>query len=943
MLVLPVLVETNLPGAFKVLRAIKLHHVLFAAFTLIASVPVLILNNWVQQSALDKEVADVQEKHLLAARNLTGDLARYATDVEGAFRLIAYNLSRENEVLGLPDLMRSLNFRYIHIIDAERTVLSSVGAGDDEALARVSPTFTDRISQILNPIFTGAGHRPNDIIFSDMVRDTDGETAFFLVKAISKGRYVVGSISTQHIREAQAAVVFGERGHAAIVDRTGKAIAHPNADWVATMKDMSFLPPVERMMRGETGVSQFFTPAMNADMVAGFTAVPNVGWGVMIPQPYEELERRASDVQNVALAIAAAGIAFAGLISWMLALKLSSPIKSIIDATQYLRKGTTLEKVKVAFRFIPKELSILVASFNRMVSEIKEKTAYLEETSARLSEAQRIAHVGNWEWDIEDDQLWCSDEFYRICDIGISEFSSRFEGLLALVHPDDRQNFADAIKQAQRQGARFSLDHRLLLPDGSECFVHHEGEMQRDSFGQYRQMVGVVHDITERRRYEEKLYHQAHFDALTDLPNRTTLLDRMKDAFRIAKVEGHKVGLLSIDLDNFKAINDTRGHLVGDKLLQQAARRISDQLGPQDCLARLGGDEFCIILPALQGNRKCEAVAEKILTALQQSFVIDGLEAFVGASIGITSYPDDASSPVAMLRNADIALFRAKEAGRNTFRFFEEEMDREITRRVNLGNDLRRAIGQDELAVFYQPIVCLKTGQVTSAEALVRWQHPDRGFVSPDEFIPIAEDTGVIGPVGLFVLKTACENAHAWSKITATPPRVSVNLSIKQLRLGLTTEAVRSVISASELPASQLTFEVTESMIISNVAEAINWMESVRAMGVKFSVDDFGTGYSSLNYLRQLPVDILKIDRSFVQSITENSEDLSLVKTILAIGHGLNLKVVAEGAEEEEQVNRLAIIGCDYVQGYYYAKPLSGSDFVDFLKNWNPDDMLPDR
>ena len=921
------------------LRAIKLHHLLFAAFTLIASVPVLILNNWVQQSALDKEVADVQEKHLLAARNLTGDLARYATDVEGAFRLIAHNLSRENEVLGLPDLMRSLNFRYIHIIDEDRTIVSTVGSGDNKPVAGVPPTFKDRIDQILDPIFTSATHRPNDILFSDMVRDTDGETAFFLVKAISKGRYVVGSISTQHIRDAQAAVVFGDRGHAAIVDKTGRAIAHPNAGWVASMKDMSFLPPVQKMMRGETGVSQFFTPAMNADMVAGYTAVPNVGWGVMIPQPYEELERRASDVQNVALSIAAAGIAFAGLISWMLALKLSSPIKSIVDATQYLRKGTTLETVRVAFRFIPKELSILVASFNRMVSEIKEKTAYLEETSARLSEAQRIAHVGNWEWDTEVDQLWCSDEFYRICDIEAADFSGRYENLLALVHPEDRKEFAKTIKQAQRQGARFSLDHRISLPGGGECFVHHEGEMQRDSFGKYRRMVGVIHDVTERRQYEKKLYHQAHFDALTDLPNRTLLLECMAESFQEAKQSRGQVGLLSIDLDNFKAVNDTRGHLVGDTLLKEAANRISACLKPEVCLARLGGDEFCVVLVEEQSQQVCEAIAQRIIAVMQAPFLVGGMEAFVGASIGISRYPNDASTPVSILRNADIALFRAKEAGRNTFCFFEEEMDWEISSRVNLGNDLRRALDQDELSVHYQPIVCLKTGIIISAEALVRWKHPERGFVSPAEFIPIAEDTGVIGPVGLFVLKTACENAQAWSKIVKTPPRVTVNLSIKQLRLGLSPRMVQDVIEASGMPASQLTFEITESMIMSNIAAAIEWMQAVRALGVQFSIDDFGTGYSSLSYLRRLPVDILKIDRSFVQGIAESKEDLSLVKTILGIGHSLSLKVVAEGAEESEQVHSLAKLGCDYVQGYYYSKPLAGPNFADFLVAWDQDEI----
>ena len=923
------------------LRAIKLHHVLFVAFTLISSVPVLILNNWVQQSALDKEVADVQEKHLLAARNLTGDLARYATDVEGAFRLIARNLAEKNPVLGLPDLLQSLNFRYIFVVDSAGMIVSTIGPNGAAQPVAIPLASDEQNAAVLAPIFAATKRRPDQIIFSDMVQDADGETAFFLVKAIAHDQHVVGSISTQHIREAQAAVVFGERGHAAIVDRTGRAIAHPRADWVATMKDMSFLPPVQKMMRGETGVSQFYTPAMDADMVAGFTAVPKVGWGVMIPQPYEELERRARDVQNVALSIAAAGIAIAGLISWVIAVKLSAPIKSIIDATQFQRKGKTLEKVMIAFRFIPKELSILVASFNRMVAEVKEKTAFLEETSARLSEAQRIAHVGNWEWDVEQDNLWCSEEFYRICDIKPNQFGGNFEGLLALIHPGDRQKFMRKIKRAQRQGGRFTIDHRILLPGQSECYVHHEGEMQRSGQGEYNHMIGVVHDVTERQQYEKKLYHQAHFDALTNLPNRTTLIERMTDEFRTAKRENQKVGFLSIDLDNFKAVNDTCGHLVGDRLLLTAASRLSSCLSDSDCLARPGGDEFCIILPNIENQGTCADVAQKILAVMQEAFAIDGVEAFVGASIGIAQYPDDASGPAAVMRNADIALFRAKEAGRNTYCFFKDEMDREISRRVSLSNDLRRALELDELSVVYQPIVCLESGQITSAEALVRWRHPERGFVSPAEFIPIAEDTGVIGPLGLFVLRTACENAYMWSNISDGPPKVTVNLSTKQLKLGLSTETVEDVMGTTKIPAGQLTFEITESMVMSDIDEAISWMEGVRALGVQFSIDDFGTGYSSLSYLQRLPVDVLKIDRSFIQGITKSKEDLSLVETILGIGHGLNLRVVAEGAEECEQVTCLAKLGCDYVQGYYYSKPLSGEDFAKLLKDWDPAKMKP--
>jgi diguanylate cyclase (GGDEF)-like protein/PAS domain S-box-containing protein len=550
--------------------------------------------------------------------------------------------------------------------------------------------------------------------------------------------------------------------------------------------------------------------------------------------------------------------------------------------------------------------------------------------------------------DIENNTLWCSDEFYRICNISPSEFLNNYQSLVKLVHPEERRLFEKSIKFALDQGERFNIEHRILLPDGSERYVHHEGTITNSNNDSSRRLVGIIHDITERKQYEDQLIKQANFDPLTDLPNRNLLLDRLNQTLLVAKRNKQMVGLLHINLDHFKDVNDTYGHISGDNLLIQTARRLQSCLRQSDTLARLGGDEFTVILNDLSQEEDASYVASKIIANLEQPFLVDGYEVYIGASIGITIYPidtvsnNDAHNPVSMLRHADIALSRAKNSGRNTFCYFTASMDQEVTNRMGLANDLRKAVEQNEFSVYYQPIINLDSGQIVSAEALVRWFHPTRGAVSPAEFIPLAEETGLIDPLGKVVLNKACKVATSWQNLTATPPRVSVNLSVRQLKLGLTKETIIQILNDSGLASNQLIFEITESMIMTDTEESIKWMNSIRELGVEFSVDDFGTGYSSLSYLKRLPVDILKIDRSFIKDVMTNSEDASLIETIIAIGRSQQLKVVAEGVEEKNQLNFLHKMQCDSVQGYYYSKPLPANEFADLLKSWSPDKARQD-
>jgi diguanylate cyclase (GGDEF)-like protein len=922
---------------------IRLHAILFLSFTLISSVPVLMLDSWVQQSALNKEIDAVKEKHLLVAHNLTGDLSGYATNVKSAFRLIALNLAQGKSIDGFPELLQTLNFHYISVINADGKVKRTVTPPSKSSEINIATATLKTLQTFLKQ----AEAQPTNIFFSDLVRGINNEPTLFVLQYLTNNQFAIGALSTQHFIEAQQKVTFGRRGHAAIVDRTGRAIAHPVAEWRESMKDMSFLPPVAMMMKGKTGVSKFFTPAMQADMVAGYTTVPDVGWGVMIPQPFEELEERAKDVKYVALAIALLGIGVAGFISWYLAGILARPIQAVVDSARGVPQGNPISHVSTPQRFIPPELRELMGSFNQMVDEIREKNSLMVETTTRLEEAQRIAHIGNWEWDVEQDNLWCSDEFYRICNIIPSEYKNNYQSLVNLVHPEERGLFERSIKRALNQDERFNIEHRILLSDGNERFVHHEGTMTTSKEDSPRRLVGIIHDITERKQYEDQLIKEANFDRLTDLPNRNLLLDRLKQTLLTAKRNNQMVGLLHINLDHFKDVNDTYGHISGDNLLIQAAKRLQSCLRQSDTIARLGGDEFTVILTNLSQEEVASVVASKIIANLEKPFLVDDYEVFIGASIGITIYPNDAVAtndvhdPVSMLRHADIALSRAKDLGRNTFCYFTPRMDQEVTNRMSLANDLRKAVEQNDFSVYYQPIVDLKTGHIVSAEALVRWFHSERGAVSPAQFIPLAEETGLIGPLGEEILKQACEQAGSWQNLTVSPPRVSVNLSVRQLKLGLSKETIIQTLNNSGLSPSRLTFEITESMIMTDTEESIKWMNSIRELGIDFSVDDFGTGYSSLSYLKRLPVDVLKIDRSFIKDLMTNPEDSSLIETIIAIGRSQRLRVVAEGVEEVNQLNFLHQLQCDSVQGYYYSKPLPAKEFAELLQSWNPNKARP--
>ena len=469
-----------------------------------------------------------------------------------------------------------------------------------------------------------------------------------------------------------------------------------------------------------------------------------------------------------------------------------------------------------------------------------------------------------------------------------------------------------------KDGGRFPLDIEF-------------GEVQ---MGDRRRLIATLRDITERKEAEALIVKQANYDSLTKLPNRTLFMDRLSLALTRASRNGGQIGLLFIDLDNFKKVNDTLGHSAGDQLLQEAAERLTACVRETDTVARLGGDEFTIILPDLQKAHDVEQVVRQILDRLSKPYLIDGTEVFASGSVGITLFPDDGKDAETLLKNSDTAMYRAKYDGRNTFRFFTAKMNAEALESVKLENQLRHAVDRGEFVLHYQPIIDLESGRVAGAEALLRWNHPVDGIVSPIKFIPLAEETGLIVPIGDWVFKAACEQIREWHDIGLNSLHVSVNLSPRQCREITFGETFEDTLRTTGADPNAVTLEITENLLMeSDNDDAVTMLHKLRDQGVHLSLDDFGTGYSSLSYLKRFPFDVLKIDRSFVKDVATDSEDKALIEAMIAMAHGLNIKVVGEGAETREQVDFLRSRNCDAVQGYYFSKPIPADQFIDLARN----------
>ncbi|KAA2236633.1 EAL domain-containing protein [Salinarimonas soli] len=548
---------------------------------------------------------------------------------------------------------------------------------------------------------------------------------------------------------------------------------------------------------------------------------------------------------------------------------------------------------------------------------LRASEAQLRASEERLAMALDATNDGLWDWNVVTGDVWLSERWYAMLGYDPGEIRPHVDAWSALVHPDD----IDAVMRPLTDHLKgltpiYQCEHRVRHRDGSWRWILDRGKVvARDGAGRAIRAVGTHTDITDRKEAERRVEHAASHDSLTDLPNRALFRHRLNQQLAESRRTGASVALLYLDLDRFKTVNDTLGHLAGDALLRETARRMAGALRLEDTLARLGGDEFAVLQAGDASPARTRALAERLVEAVSEPFGVAGRSVSVGLSVGIALSPGDGTDADELFKNADLALYRAKMAGRNTYRFYEPAMDEAQQERQALELDLRQALARGEFALHYQPLLDLASGRISGCEALVRWHHRTRGMIPPGAFIALAEETRLIVPLGEWVLREACREAATWSE----PMRISVNVSAVQFRQPGLVQGVMSALAASGLPPERLELEITETVLI-HEGEALKTLHQLRGLGVRIALDDFGTGYSSLSYLRRFPFDKIKIDRSFVKEI-DNPDTAAIVRAMVGLGSRLGIAITAEGVETQAQLDQVRAEGCTEAQGYLISRP----------------------
>jgi diguanylate cyclase (GGDEF)-like protein/PAS domain S-box-containing protein len=561
----------------------------------------------------------------------------------------------------------------------------------------------------------------------------------------------------------------------------------------------------------------------------------------------------------------------------------------------------------------------------RDITERKVIERALRESEERYSLASLAANDGLWDWNVVTNDVLFSNRWKSLLGFEEHEICNSIDEWFGRIHPDDLESVKISINShLEGMTDHFENEHRMLHKDGTFRWILSRGIAVRDDQGKPYRMIGSQTDISIRKNAEEQLLKDAFHDGLTGLPNRSLFIDRLDHALKRNKRNRNvSSAVLFLDLDRFKVVNDSLGHMAGDILLIEIARRIEGCVRPGDTVARLGGDEFVVLCEDIKDIEVAKGVAERIQSALSLPVKLEGTEIFPTASIGIAMTTMGYNKPEDVLRDADITMYQAKTSGKAQYAVFDSSMRQKALAQLHIEIDLRKALEHNEFRIFYQPIISLKTNSIVSLEALLRWNHPHRGIIPPSEFIPIAEETGLIAAIGEWVLRKACAQLCTWNEKTSTPIRVAVNISGVQLRDPGFADIVLSILNETGLPTSMLDLEVTETTLKAQDQSAVQMLSKLQSKGIHVCLDDFGTGYSSLNCIQNLPIDVLKVDRSFICRIESDEEQIKIVETILHLGKNLGIEVIAEGVETDDQLTSLKAIKCEHYQGFLYSKPIA--------------------
>ncbi len=708
----------------------------------------------------------------------------------------------------------------------------------------------------------------------------------------------------------------------------------------------------------QDALSQYITASADAKRIEGLK-LRAVGIGNKILFAAEGMSVRAGDklgkmTRSVmikikrAKTILYATIILSFIMGIVIAVRLTMAVTRPVSELVKAARAIALGEVGYTISYSDKtELGELADVFNRMsaaledgytklhseIIERKRTEEALRQSEERYALAARGANDGLWDWHLGQNKVYFSSRWKYMLGYEEADLGTGPEDWFRLVHAEDRKHFeAKMAAHVNGHTTHLECEYRILHKDGSYRWVLNRGLAVRDIKGKAYRMAGSQTDITERKMAEKQLLFDAFHDALTGLPNRALFMDRLQHRLRQAakssqRKAGYMFAVLFLDLDRFKIINDSLGHLIGDRLLVAVSRRLTDSVRPGDTVARLGGDEFAILLEDVRDREHAEQVTERLQKELPLPFLIDGQEVFTTASIGIALSSQDYERPEDIIRDADIAMYQAKARGKAHHAVFEAGMYTIAVARLRTETDLRRAVEHGDFVVHYQPIMELSTDRLIGFEALVRWNHPVRGLVYPEEFIPLAEETGLIFQIGEWILNEACGQLRNWQSLYPKQQgmKMSLNISSRQFLQSDLVQKISQALEKNALDASTLTIEITESIIMENIDSAVAVLKQLQAMGVHIHIDDFGTGYSSLSYLQRFPVNALKIDRSFVDKMHIDEENLEIVKAIVSLAGNLKLELIAEGLEKTDQLVRLREMNCSYGQGFLLCRPMDAA------------------
>ncbi|NOY83802.1 MAG: EAL domain-containing protein [Nitrospirae bacterium] len=647
----------------------------------------------------------------------------------------------------------------------------------------------------------------------------------------------------------------------------------------------------------------------------GYRDFPGMDWRILVLKDVQTAFRSIDRLQWVVFSVAGIVALIVFTLSFWVTRRMTEPILQISEAASRIAKGDFEARAEYQAK---DEIGSLTQIFNQMTRDLKEQRAQLVDKHYVDS---IIANMMNSLIVIDPEGRIRRVNKSTVALLAYTEeelFEKSIDDIFGEKHPETGAWIADLLQQGFLRNTETTYRNKggRVIPVWFSCSV------MRDTQDRVEGIVCVAQDITERKRSLARLNHMANHDTLTNLPNRTLFLDRLTQLLSGAHRRKRIVAILSLDLDRFKNINDTLGHVIGDLLLKGVSERLMGCVREGDTIARLGGDEFVFILDDITRLEDIGKISKKILEKFKRPFLLKGKELFITTSIGISLYPNDGAIAETLLKNADTAMYRAKEQGKNNYQLFAADMNVKAEEYLKLETHLRYALERDELALHYQPMVDCKTGEVVSMEVLLRWVHSELGEIPPSKFIPIAEETGLIGQIGHWVLKMACAQNKAWQDAGFDTFRVAVNLSARQFDDKKLAKRVQSVLGETGLEPSYLELELTEGIVMKNPAVTVDILRSFHVLGIEISIDDFGTGYSSLSYLKRFPVNSLKIDRSFIQDIPNDLEDAAIIRAVIAMGHSLNLKIIAEGVENVAQLEFLRAMQCDTIQGYLFSTPL---------------------